>query len=292
MHKFMIGVIFMRKLIVICSVLLATVGCAQKEATVQSPAAVQAPSMTEIAEANPTYWGYIDYLWAKNGESFSEDAFAAYLADWLTEADATNVPYNSFGYVPVTPNEDFDGVWAVAWKSKALRDEAWKNWMANESTEKLTSTHSATINLGGENYENVFGFYAFRPREMSNPWISEIGPDQTPYNVDIQFCNFNDGQGFDQLKDVVAAEFSPWLDAYDKKHPAASYNFSIEVPANADATFDYIWKNIHRNTLQANEGNAAWAETGGDIQAKFDAVAVCQPPGRFAGYSFRDYEEA
>ena len=179
----------MRKLIVICSVLLATVGCAQKEATVQSPAAVQAPSMTEIAEANPTYWGYIDYLWAKNGESFSEDAFAAYLADWLTEADATNVPYNSFGYVPVTPNEDFDGVWAVAWKSKALRDEAWKNWMANESTEKLTS-------------------------------------------------------------------------------------------------------NIHRNTLQANEGNAAWAETGGDIQAKFDAVAVCQPPGRFAGYSFRDDEEA
>jgi len=277
----------MKKLIVICSVLLAAAGCTQKEAQVESATTDPAPSMTQIAEASPNYWGYIDYLWAENGESFSDDAFSAYLADWVTEADATGIPYKSFGYVPAKPSENFDGIWAVAWKSKALRDEAWAKWTANGSTEKLHATHSGTIKLGGENYENVFGFYAFRPREMSNPWVS-TGPEQTPYNVDILFCNFNDGQSFDQLKATVAADLSPWLDSYEKENPDASYNFSIEVPANAEATFDYIWKHIHRNSTQADAGNAAWAETGVEIQEKFNTVATCEPATRFAGYSFRD----
>ena len=77
-----------------------------------------------------------------------------------------------------------------------------------------------------------------------------------------------------------------------KKHPELSYNFSIESPASAVATFDYVWGNIHRNVLQANIGNAAWASPGGDIQAKFDAVSTCNPSTRFAGYSFRNDEEA
>lgn len=277
----------MNKLIVICSLLLATAGCTQKDAQMESAATDPAPSMTQIAEASPGYWGYIDYLWAENGESFSDDAFSTYLADWVTEADATGVSYTSFGYLPVKPNENYDGLWAVAWKSKALRDEGWAKWTSNASTEKLNTTHSGTINLGGENYENVFGFYAFRPREMSNPWVS-TGPDQTPYNVDTMFCNFNDGQGFDQLKKTISTDFSPWLDSYAKANPDDSYNFSIEVPAFEEATFDYMWKNIHRTTMQANAGNAAWTDTGGEIQAKFDAVATCEPVTRFAGYSIRD----
>ena len=77
-----------------------------------------------------------------------------------------------------------------------------------------------------------------------------------------------------------------------KKHPEKSYNFSIEIPASADSTFDYVWGNIHRNVLQANKGNAAWARSGGDIQAKFDAVSTCNPSTRFAGYSFRNDVEA
>jgi len=77
-----------------------------------------------------------------------------------------------------------------------------------------------------------------------------------------------------------------------KKHPEKSYNFSIEIPASADSTFDYVWGNIHRNVLQANKGNATWARPGGDIQAKFDAVSTCNPSTRFAGYSFRNDEEA
>ena len=278
----------MRHLTIIFSVLLIFVGCAQKETEVRVIDATPEPSMTEIAESNPAYWGYIDYLWAKNGESFSQEGFSAYLADWIDEANRTGVPYVSFGYVPTESNENFDGVWAVSWKSKALRDEAWDKWIANKSTEKLTSTHSSTINLGGENYKNVFGFYAFRPREMSNPW-NDIGPNQEPYNVDIMFCSFNEGQGFEQIKEVVAAEFAPWLDDYEIANPEASYNFSIEVPSyQPDPAFDYIWKNIHRNTAQADAGNAAWAETGGEIQEKFDAIADCQPPARFAGYSFVD----
>ena len=77
-----------------------------------------------------------------------------------------------------------------------------------------------------------------------------------------------------------------------KKHPEKSYNFSIEIPASADSTFDYVWGNIHRNVLQANKGNTAWARPGGDIQSKFDAVSTCNPSTRFAGYSFRNDEEA
>ena len=77
-----------------------------------------------------------------------------------------------------------------------------------------------------------------------------------------------------------------------KKHPEKSYNFSIEIPDSADSTFDYVWGNIHRNVLQANKGNTAWARPGGDIQAKFDAVSTCNPSTRFAGYSFRNDEEA
>ena len=77
-----------------------------------------------------------------------------------------------------------------------------------------------------------------------------------------------------------------------KKHPEKSYNFSIEIPDSADSTFDYVWGDIHRNVLQANKGNTAWASPGGNIQAKFDAVSTCNPSTRFAGYSFRNDEEA
>jgi hypothetical protein len=274
----------MKKLIILFTVLLAVAGCTETED--QAVTADPTPSMTELAEANPSYWGYIDYLWAENGDSFSDDGFAAYLADWIVEADAIDVPYSSFGYVPSMPNENFDGLWAVAWKSKALRDEAWDKWIANGSSEKLASTHSQTLTLGGQNYENVFGFYAFRPRALSNPW-DDIGPDQKPYNVDIMFCSFNDGQGYEQLRDTITNDLTPWLDAYELENPTASYNFSIEVPSyKPDPSFDYIWKNIHRNTVQADAGNAAWAATGSEIQEKFDDIANCQPPARFAGYSF------
>lgn len=51
-----------------------------------------------------------------------------------------------------------------------------------------------------------------------------------------------------------------------KKHPEKSYNFSIEIPDSADSTFDYVWGNIHRNVLQANKGNTAWARPGGTFK--------------------------
>jgi hypothetical protein len=282
----------MRRFIIICSALLTIAGCAQNRVEVKPVEAAPEPTMTEIAESNPSYWGYIDYLWAENGDSFSEEGFAAFLSDWIVEANKTGVSYTSFGYVPKESTENFDGIWAVAWKSKALRDEAWEKWIANKSAENLSENHSETITLGGEDYKNVFGFYAFRPREMSNPW-NDIGPEQEPYNVDVMFCSFNEGQGADQLKSTISSEFSPWLDAYQEENPEASYNFSIEVPSyDPDPDFDYLWKNIHRNEAQANAGNAAWAETGGEIQKKFDTIATCQPPVRFAGYSFVDYDEA
>ena len=282
----------MKRLLIICSAIFIIAGCSDKEAEVQTVEAAPEPTMTELAESNASYWGYIDYLWARNGDSFSQEGFSAYLADWIVEANATGVPYTSFGYVPAEPNENFDGVWAVAWKSKALRDEAWDKWLASDSTEKLASAHSGMITLGGEEYEDVYGFYAFRPREMSNPW-NDIGPEQEPYNVDIMFCSFNDGQGFENLREVIAGDFSPWLDSYEAANPDTSYNFSIEVPSyQPDPAFDYIWKNIHRNSAQADAGNAAWTETGVAIQEKFDVVSTCQPPARFAGYSFVNDDEA
>jgi hypothetical protein len=282
----------MKKLFITCLAMFAIAGCSEKEADVQSMEPAPELTMTQAAESNPSYWGYIDYLWAKNGDSFSQEGFAAYLADWVNEANRTNIPYTSFGYVPTESNENFDGVWAVSWKSKALRNQAWDNWMANGSAEKLASAHSGTLTLGGEDYENVYGFYAFRPREMSNPW-NDIGPEQTPYNVDLMFCSFNDGKDFEDLRNVIVEEFSPWLDAYEAANAATSYNFSIEVPSyDPDPAFDYIWKNIHRNSDQADAGNAAWAESGGDIQDKFDSIADCQPPARFEGYSFVNEDEA
>ena len=44
------------------------------------------PTMNEVAEANPSYWGYIDYLWARNGENFTQEKFSAYVQDWRIEA--------------------------------------------------------------------------------------------------------------------------------------------------------------------------------------------------------------
>ena len=52
----------MKKLIILFTVLLAVAGCTKTED--QAVAADPTPSMTELAEANPSYWGYIDYLWA------------------------------------------------------------------------------------------------------------------------------------------------------------------------------------------------------------------------------------
>tara|TARA_B100001093_G_scaffold485457_1_gene519826 strand:+ start:88 stop:936 length:849 start_codon:yes stop_codon:yes gene_type:complete len=282
----------MKRLLIICAAMFLIAGCSDKETEVKVVDTKPEPTMTELAESNDSYWGYIDYLWARNGDSYSPEAFWNYTEDWIEEANATGVAYSSFGYVPAEPNENFDGIWAVSWKSKALRDEAWDKWLARGSSKKLASANPDTITLGGEEYEHVYGFYAFRPRELSNPW-DDIGPEQDPYNVDIMFCNFNAGQGFENLREVIAGDFSPWLDSYEAANPDASYNFSIEVPSyQPDPAFDYIWKNIHRNSAQADAGNAAWVESGGDIQAKFDTIADCQPPARFAGYSFVNDDEA
>ena len=87
----------MKKLIILFTVLLAVAGCTETED--QAVTADPTPSMTELAEANPSYWGYIDYLWAENGDSFSDDGFAAYLADWIVEADAILHQYKLLMYL-------------------------------------------------------------------------------------------------------------------------------------------------------------------------------------------------
>ena len=99
----------MRQLTIILSVFLIFGGCAQKGADVKSADATPEPSMTAIAESNPASWGYIDYLWAKNGESFSQEGFSAYLDDWIAEANRTGVPSVSAGSVPTESHDNFCG---------------------------------------------------------------------------------------------------------------------------------------------------------------------------------------
>ena len=64
----------MKRLLIICSAIFIIAGCSDKESEVQKVEAVPEPTMTELAESNASYWGYIDYLWAKNGDSFSQEA--------------------------------------------------------------------------------------------------------------------------------------------------------------------------------------------------------------------------
>lgn len=281
----------MKKLVALIPILLLLFACAQEQTETKTAEIVSTKTLTEMAESNPDYWGYIDYVWTKDGEAMSDESLAAYVIDWVKEADATGVPYNSYGYIPVEATDNYDGIWVVAWKSKALRDQAWEKWIANGSRAKLDAAHPDTIMVGGENYEDVYSFYSFRPREPAStePWAG-VGTSEKPYNIDASLCSFKDGQGFDQLRDVLTNDFYPWLDTGVEEYPG--YTFSIEVPENQDADFDYLWKNLHPSAALADSGNADFQATGVAIQEKFDQVANCNPMTRFDGYFIKLEEEA
>jgi len=282
----------MKKYIVLIPILLLLFACAQEQTETKTAEIVSTKTLTEMAESNPDYWGYIDYVWVKDGEAMSEETFAAYVTDWVKEADATGVPYSSYGYVPVETTDNYDGIWVVAWKSKALRDSAWEKWTANGSRAKLDAAHPDTLVVGGDNYEDVYSFYSFRPRDPVGEWSVSTGSDQKPYNIDVTFCNFNEGQGFDQLRTVLTDDFYPWLAATEQDISADSYFFSIEIPENQDASYDYMWKNLHISAAEADAGSAAFQATGTAIQEKFDQVASCNPMTRFNGYFIKLEEEA
>ena len=50
----------MKRLLIICSAIFIIAGCSDKEAEVQTVEAAPEPTMTELAESNASYWGYID----------------------------------------------------------------------------------------------------------------------------------------------------------------------------------------------------------------------------------------
>jgi len=245
----------------------------------------------EEAEMSPesleNYGGYIEYVWVNAGENNSPETFSGFVADWNGEMDAQGSSISAFAYLPTQENDNWDGLWVNAFPNKAARNEAWARYAEAGTEDRLASAHPGVIEPVGETYgDNAYGFYRFDPGELPTPAMSpSVGPDQTPYAVGALFCSFNDGQGWEELSAAISGSYVPWLASLEGME--TGYAFAIEVPDFETDQFDYLWKNIHQTADGAAAGGAAWAETGGDVQATFDEIATCTEPSYSTAYVLR-----
>ena len=68
----------MKRLLIICAAMFLIAGCSDKQTEVKVVETKPEPTMTELAESNDSYWGYIDYLWTRNGDIFSRSFLELY----------------------------------------------------------------------------------------------------------------------------------------------------------------------------------------------------------------------
>lgn len=102
--------------------------------------------------------------------------------------------------------------------------------------------------------------------------------------VDIFACNYNEGQGPDDL-DAVTKKWNKYMDDNDSNDYAA-WTMTKHY-ASADQDFDVAWLGAHKNGTTMGAGADEWIANGGKIAEEFSKVLDCPMVGNYASRMFK-----
>ena len=247
-----------------------------KEEVTQTAAEPESNNPPELARYN-------EYLWCKQGENFSQESLSASTKAWLAATDNAGIAnFGVYNLAPKFSDPNFDRIMLITWPDKETRDSGWETYLAQNIQASLDEQFPDVEQCGGDNWENVYGFAAYKTRDASVAWDRE----NTEAMVSYRFCSYQENKEPEDLRQLVQGEFEAWLTKYEETYGASSYDFAYLAPDFDDEAvernegvplaFDYAWMDFWGNAAEAETGYSAWTETG--FQTDFDAVALCSEP--------------
>jgi hypothetical protein len=231
------------------------------------PAALESGGLAPIA--------YYEYLWCKQGENWSQDTSADYIADWNKEIDTMSDNLDgAAAYVPKGWTDDrYDGLWVLRWADKAASDRGWAEYAASGAQERLEEKYPDRLDCGNTPGTDRFGFEMYAPMETPDGFASDSN-----YFLRNQFCNFKEGKSVDDLRPVVRDQFVPNIQAGKAEGLYESFWFMIGVPDyEGEDVRDFNWIEFTETEEESvtNESVFQGSDEGQKIVENFYDVVDC-----------------
>ena len=225
--------------------------------------------------AGPAPIAYYEYLWCKQGENWSQDTSADYIADWNKEIDAMSDNLDgAAAYVPKGwTDERYDGLWVLRWGDKAASDRGWAEYAASGAQKRLEEKYPDRLDCGNTPGTDRFGFEMYAPMETPDGFASDSN-----YYLRNQFCNFKEGKSVDDLRPVVRDQFVPSIQAGKADGLYESFWFMIGVPDfEGEDVRDFNWIEFTETEEESktNESVFQGSDEGQKIVENFYDVVEC-----------------
>ena len=78
----------------------------------------------------------------------------------------------------------------ITWPDKETRDSGWETYLAQNIQASLDEQFPDVEQCGGDNWENVYGFAAYKTRDASVAWDRE----NTEAMVSYRFCSYQENK--------------------------------------------------------------------------------------------------
>ncbi len=233
-------------------------------------------SETEAAESVEVESVLLEYMWCDYGPNTSPETLNALRADFNEVTNNSENPVvSAWAYIPTFETDNYDAVWLNVWSDEDSRNAGWEDWAAN-SAEDFEAAHNDTLDC---QEDKVFHFTGTAGMQPGVEWS-----DEPPFNADYHFCTFADGNGFDELRPVMA-NFDAWVDGREKDSMWYAWHDPLfdtsGVEGSVDSGYDYMIGFYWQNNDEREAGYAAYSET--DLQSQFDEIESCQIV-EFEGY--------
>ena len=243
---------------------------------------------------------YQEYLWCSSGAALTVESNQALTEEWLRLSAEAGLP--EFGAIVLTPkvkDPNFDTLLGLMWSDKASRESGMALYEAAGVQAKLDEKYPNVNKCGTEKSVDLFAFDVWQSDPPSADWDQEANPVALGH---YQFCTYNEGKEPADLIAVVEGPYSEWLSNRVKENGPNSYSYKYLRPdfetASAQRTegvperYDFMWLNFWTNPDDQVTGQAAFAESGQEIQASLDEVATCSDPIAHDVVSIRNFPRA
>ena len=268
--------------LIISMLLLA--GCANDETaspeTAATPAASTAMISAESPAEEPTAGAdgavFVEYVWHKEGENFSQEALLEKVVFWNQLIDAGEYEINRANILfPREATENYDFIWVMVWPSVAARNAGWAYWAANDEAAWLQEVEG----VFSFDPANAYLFASATQRQPTVPAATNVFENQ------FNFCTFNDGQGAAELAAYQAAHVD-FIQEYEASRGPSGYWYTMldptfEPPAPRP---DFVWLDLWSSAEEKADGVEYYSTS--ELAAAADATATCDRVG-FAGLNIR-----
>lgn len=264
--------------------MLLLMGCADDQAGAPkasaAPAAgtemtsAQSPAEEAIAAADDTV--FVEYVWHKEGENFSQEALLEKVLYWNQLIDAGEYEISRANILfPREATENYDFVWVMVWPSVAARNAGWAYWAANDEAAWLQDVEG----VFSFDPANAYLFASAIQRQPTLPAATRVFENQ------FNFCTFNEGQGPAQLAAYQAAHVD-FIQEYEASGGPSGYWYTMLEPTFEPAAQrpDFVWLDLWSSAEEKADGMEYFGAS--ELAAAADAMATCNRVG-FAGLNIR-----